>query len=810
MEKYICIHGHFYQPPRENAWLESVELQDSAYPYHDWNERITAESYGPNSVSRLLDDRGRIASITNNYARISFDFGPTLMAWMEHNADEVYQRVIKADIESRELSSGHGSAMAQAYNHMIMPLANRRDKQTQVMWGIRDFVRRFGREPEGMWLPETAVDIETLEIMAEAGIRYSVLAPHQASHSRQLGQTKWQDVKGGKIDPTTTYLLLLPSGRNISLFFYDGPISRAVAFEHLLDSGEALCNRLMSAFHDKRTWPQLVHIATDGETYGHHHPHGDMALAYALKCASSKHNVNVTNYGEYLAKHPPVWEVQLIENTSWSCAHGIERWRSDCGCNSGMHPGWNQAWRAAIRKGLDWLRDTMAAKYEEKAATLLKDPWAARNDYIEVILDRSVESLDAYFSKHALRELNSDETVTVLKLLELQRYAMLMYTSCGWFFDELSGIETVQVIQYAGRVVQLGQELFGDSIEERFLQHLAEAKSNIPEHRDGRLIYEKFVKPAMVDLARVTAHYAVSSLFEKYEESQRIKCYVLEQEDRQTYEAGITRMSLGRLKVTSAITRESSTITFGTLHFGDHNLNAGVRYYQGPEAYEMMAREMKEAFFIADLPGIIRLMDKHFGGSSYSLRSLFRDEQRKVLGYILETTLTEFESMSRQRYDRYYSLMRFLNDMGQPLPRAFRAVAEFTLNAELRRSLGEHVDVDATKALLIEANRWGIALDGAGLGYVFKQALEDMMGRFVSNTEDLPLLNELVAAVSLSHPIPFKVDLWRVQNVYYEMLNSKYPDYRERGSLGDIFAKEWVSAFTKLGEELSMAVDQHL
>jgi len=785
--------------------LESVELQDSAYPYHDWNERVTAECYGPNSVSRILDEDGRIVSITSNYGKISYDFGPTLLNWMENNAPEVYGRIVSADRESRSLFSGHGSAMAQAYNHMIMPLATPRDKHTQILWGIRDFVHRFDRLPEGMWLPETAVDIETLEIMAEAGIRYSILAPHQASQVRHFGQAKWQDVRGDKIDPTTAYLLKLPSGRSINLFFYDGPISKAVAFERLLNSGEALINRLISAFYDKRPWAQLVHIATDGETYGHHHTHGDMALAYALKWAPMR-NVEITNYGAYLEKHPPAWEVQIVENSSWSCAHGVERWRSDCGCHSGRHPSWNQRWRAPLREGLDWLRDHLAPKYEKAAAAFFKDPWAARNDYIDLILDRSAETQKAYFSRHASRELSEEETVTSLKLLELQRYAMLMYTSCGWFFDELSGIETVQVIQYAGRVVQLAEDIFAESIEEGFLQHLEKAKGNLPEHRDGRVIYNKFVRPAMVDLNRVTAHYAVSSLFEKYEENQKINCYDIEQEDRQTYEAGITRMSLGRVRVTSAITRESALITFGTLHLGDQNLNAGVREYRGSEAYGSMAREMKEAFWTADFSEIIRVMDKHFGSSNYSLRSLFRDEQRRVLGYILESTLTEFETMSRQRYDRYYPLMRFLSDLGHPLPNAFRSLAEFTLNADMRRSLGEELDIERTRILMEEVQRWGIALDSAGLSYVFRQTLEGLMDRLRSDTEDISVLNSLVSAVALSGTLPFDVNLWHVQNVYYEILHSNYPGLSRKAEQGDTMARDWVSVFSRLGELLSMKV----
>ena len=466
---YVCIHGHFYQPPRENPWLEAIELQDSAYPYHDWNERITAECYQPNAAARIMDGGGRILKILSNYPKMSFDFGPTLLSWMEARAPKVYQAILDADKASQEHFPGHGSAVAQAYNHMIMPLANRRDKVTQVAWGIKDFEHRFGRKPEGMWLPETAVDIECLEILAENNIRFTVLAPRQAKRESKIGSRQWKDVSGERIDPSMAYLCRLPSGKSIVLFFYDGPISKAIAFEHLLASGDQFVDRLMSGFaEDVRSWPELVHIAVDGETFGHHHKMGEMTLAFALDKIDTKELAQVTNYAEFLELHPPIHRVEIFENTSWSCVHGVERWRSNCGCNSGGYAGWNQEWRAPLRAALDWLRDALAPLYEEKGKQLLKDPWAARNGYIDVVLNRSSENIDRFFHDHAARELSPDDRVTALKLLEMQRNAMLMYTSCGWFFDELSGIETVQCIQYAGRVVDLAKQLFKDNVETRF------------------------------------------------------------------------------------------------------------------------------------------------------------------------------------------------------------------------------------------------------------------------------------------------------------------------------------------------------
>lgn len=333
--RYVCIHQHCYQPPRENPWLESIERQDSAYPYHDWNERIMAECYAPNTASRILDPDHRIVRIVNNYANTSFNFGPTLLSWMESDAPEAYSAVLQADKESRQRFSGHGSAIAQAYNHIIMPLANSRDKRTQIVWGLEDFWRRFGRQPEGMWLPETAVDVETLELLAEHNVRFTILSPYQAWRVRPVGTQTWQDVTGGKIDPARAYVQNLPSGRSINLFFYDGPVSQAVAFEKLLDSGEKFAARLMSAFSESRDWEQLVHIATDGETYGHHHRYGEMALSYALHHLESTGMAKITNYGEFLEKFPPKWEAQAHASTAWSCVHGVGRWIDNCGCNSG-------------------------------------------------------------------------------------------------------------------------------------------------------------------------------------------------------------------------------------------------------------------------------------------------------------------------------------------------------------------------------------------------------------------------------------------------------------------------------------------
>jgi len=532
-----------------------------------------------------------------------------------------------------------------------------------------------------------------------------------------------------------------------------------------------------------------------------------MALAYALHHIETDGLARITNYGEYLEKQPPTHEVEINEHTSWSCPHGIERWRSDCGCNAGRNPQWNQAWRAPLREALDWLRDTLAPQYEARAREFLKDSWAARDSYIEVILNRSSENIQEFLKRQGSRDLGEAEQITVLKLLELQRHAMLMYTSCGWFFDELSGIETVQVIQYAGRAVQLAQELFGNDIEHNFLERLGMAKSNISKHGDGHRIYDIFVKPAMVDLTKVVAHFAVSSLFEEYGEQAEIYCYHIDTEDYQIFVAGKPKLALGRVRVTSAVTRESDVLSFGVLHFGGHNINAGVRAYQSQEVYQTMLQELSQTFSTADLPGVIRLLDTHFGTSTYSIKDLFRDEQRKVLDSILESALSEIEAAYYQVYEHHYQPMRFLSELGNPIPKSFHSAAEFILNSELRKVVSDDtLDLERLRSLLDETQTWQVELDTEGLSYLLQQTLERMTARLVTNPEDSDFLKQVLAAAEMLPALPFPIDLWKVQNLYHELLKSSYLEFQNRAQQGDEGAREWLGLFVSLGQQLSIRV----
>lgn len=806
MDRFLCIHGHFYQPPRENPWLEAIEIQDSAFPYHDWNERITAECYAPNCASRNLDGQGRILGIISNYARISFNFGPTLLSWMERFSPDTYRAILEADRQSMVWRSGHGAALAQVYNHVIMPLATLTDKRTQVRWGIGDFQHRFRRFPEGMWLAETAADTETLEVLAEEGIRFTILAPRQAARVRRIGAEKWKDVGGSRIDPSRPYLCRLPSGRSIILFFYDGPISQAVAFEKLLDSGERFVARLLSGYSPYRHHTQLLHIATDGETYGHHHTFGEMALGYALDQIERNGLARLTNYGEFLELHPPTHEVRIVENGSWSCVHGIERWRNDCGCNSGGNSGWNQRWRRPLREALDWLREELALCFERETSGFLRDPWDARDDYIRVMLDRSEESVAAFLNRHSRRPLDEGETATLLRLLEMQRHSLLMYTSCGWFFDDLSGLETVQILQYAGRAVQLAEKQRCQAIRDAFLERLALAASNLSEWGNGADMYARCVEPARIDLIRVGAHYAVSSVFEEYGEETEIFSYRILREELHVLPAGPMRLVVGKVFIRSSITRSSDRVSFCTLYFGGHALNCGVRSFLGEEAYQAMKNEVIGAFECADFATIIRLMDIHFGMHTYSLRDLFRDEQRHILNLIIAGTLQEFEEKFFTLFENNRRLMGFLRETGMPVPRRFMTTAETALNLELQKIFtADAIHMERLREVVAAVGEWHVVMDDVKLEFIIRRRLEGAMLALLEKPEDASLMAVVLQLVEAIAALPIVVNLWQIQNIYVALLRFPLWQRDAGGGPGDE-GGVWSRAIMDLGERLNFNV----
>lgn len=808
MEKYVCIHGHFYQPPRENPWLEDVELQDSAYPYHDWNDKITEECYRQNAASRILGPSKKIIDIVNNYSKISFDFGPTLLLWLDRHARDVYEDVIEADKRSQEMFSGHGAAMAQAYNHIIMPLANTRDKRTQVIWGIHDFEFRFGREPEGMWLPETAVDLETLDILAEHGIKFTVLSPHQARRLRRIGEREWTNVDKEKLDTTRPYLCRLASGRTMNLFFYHGSTAIDVADGRILQNGEVFARKLAWLLNENNESARLAHIATDGETYGHHHRYTDMALAYCLHYIESNNLAKITVYGEYLEKWPPTYEVEIFENSSWSCIHGVERWRSNCGCCYGRYPSGRQQWRKPLREGMNWLRDRLASVYETRARQYHADPWELRNKYISLINDRSPEAVDNFLESGTGGNLSQGDEIALLKLLEMQRNAMLMYTSCGWFFDDIGGIETVQIMQYAARAIQLAKEIDGEDFEPGYKDILEKAPTNLKEFESGRQVYEVFVKPINIDLNRVGAHLALSSIFEAYPEKTDIYCYSADIEAYDRVNAGIQTLATGRAAVQSKILLERHPVDFAVLHFGEHNLIGAVSARLGDEEFAAMQEGLRKAFAKGDTTEIIRLMDIHFRGNNYSLWHLFKDQQRRILYELLSTTWQEIEASFRHIYEHNYTIMKIMRGMQIPLPKALSAPAEFIINHDLGTLIeDDSVDLEQLKRLASEATALSLQLDDATLGYEASHKINRLMSVLEDLPEDVGLLERIESTVGALLGIISGVDLQKAQNVLFAVGKREYGDMNGKAESGDAEAQRWVEHFGNLSQYLGVRVE---
>ena len=801
MKKAVCIHGHFYQPPRENPWLEAVEVQDSAHPFHDWNQRITVECYAPNGAARLVDGQGRIVEIRNNYARLSFNFGPTLLDWIERHSPEEYRRIIEADHDSRARNGGHGNAMAQPYNHMIMPLAGPRDRETQILWGLRDFERHFGRAPEGMWLPETAVNLDVLELLAAAGIRFTVLAPKQARRVRPIGRTAWTELDGG-IDTTRPYACRLPHGRSIALFFYNPQIAHDIAFGHLLANGENFGRRLIGAFDPRCTEPQLVHTATDGESYGHHWRHGDMALAYALETIERDPDVVLTNYAHFLAEHPPEMEVEIHENTSWSCAHGVERWRSDCGCKLDPGRNWQQIWRAGLRDALDWLRAQLDPLFERAAGAFVHDPWAARNDYIAVIADRSAENVNAFLDRHRSATLTAAAEVELLRLLEMQRHGMLMYTSCGWFFDDISSLEPVQNLKYAARAIQLGGEL-GPKLEEEFLSRLACARSNIELFGDGAGVYRKIVRPAMASLDRVAAHAAMEGALERrLEEGDRF-CYRIFPRAFSQKEFNGTSLTVGRLEAQSLVTRESRDITFTVLACGDHNLQCSARPTAETPNATLLADTLLASYEQGNLTELIRTIDRHFDARHFTLQDLFLESRRKILTAILQERMDRYDDLCQKMFEENLRFMDFAREADVPIPHTFLVAAEEVLARRLEEAIEELRRIGRSESLaevLNRAQRWRVPLPLDDFEPELRAHLNGLLDQLVASPGEA-MARPVASFVSevKAHHLP--LHFWQAQNRFNEFMKRQAPDLTRNGPA----AAATLEAFLRLGQALGFA-----
>ena len=837
LKKYLCVHGHFYQPPRENPWLETIEYQKSAFPYHDWNERITRECYGPNTCGRLLGKEGLILKLMNNYEYMSFNFGPTLLTWLEQNHPRIYQLILRGDKESQARYNGHGNALAQVYNHIIMPLAPPRDKLTQIRWGIADFKNRFNRDPEGMWLAETAVDNESLELMAEEGIKFTILSPSQARFIRPLstgdvslkGDLKkpedyksagWQDVSGGQIDPTLPYRVKLgkKGDRYIDIFFYDGPLSRAVAYENMLTSGEALLARINSIFKELRTGNRLVNIATDGESYGHHFKFGEMALSWLFNHIEHGNEIKLTNYGLFRELFPPDHEVILFENSSWSCSHGVGRWQEDCGCSVSGNPQWNQAWRAPLRKGLNRLASELSSVFEKRANVLINDPYKARDEYIEILLNPTMEEKEGFLRRHAKKDLDDREKMEVFQLLESQRMSLFMFTSCGWFFDDISGLEAMQVLMYASRAIELSQPWAEIDLEKGLMDFLNKAQSNDPAYGHGSNIYQSRVKPLRADSYRLAAHYAICSLVNGIRVGEWLLKKVKVQWQRAIKDNGIV-VNIGELIISEnmsgreyrhnylAIRREEKL--FYCLVGVNFNFNAD----QLPDQVRMALSEPSEDKRFDILHQIIP------DAKTISLEDLTQDARNWIVNGLASDLSGRIKKSMRDEDPSIQEFIKILEKTGEGIPPSLKLILSIFFIDRLlgiisRAQEGKAMDLDEVMvvASLLPPVIKGApfmdkrsqvdpenAIDDRNLKRKMKGFLISQMG-LISGSNNTLYLKNTINLLSFLRDLKMEPDFWECQNMYYELYNK--PEFKNS------LSPEASLLFTELGQSLGFIIEE--
>lgn len=814
-EKFLTIHGHFYQPPRENPWLEAIELQDSALPFHDWNERICKECYNPNSVSRIVDNKNQILDIVNNYQYMSFNFGPTLLSWMEEFAPLTYERIIKADIDSISEHSGHGNALAQVYNHMIMPLANAHDKETQVKWGIRDFEYRFGRKPEGIWLAETAVDDATLKVLVDNGIKFTILSPYQALKIRKTGDKEWQDVSWGNIDPARSYKYTLKcdSKKSIDLFFYDGAISRSVAFDELLKDGNRFIKRLKEGVSETRNYPQLVNIATDGESYGHHTKFGDMALSYVLKIKAEDEGFKITNYAEYLDKYESDYEVDIKQASSWSCFHGVGRWKEDCGCSTGGHPGWNQKWREPLRNALDYLRDELAKVFEAEGPKYFNDnPWTIRNKYIDVILDRNYITIRKFQKENFKPDLTEEQKVKGMELLEIQRQAMLMYTSCGWFFSEISGIETVQIMKYAARAMQLVARFTNEDFETHFKDILSQAKSNIAEFGTGKDIYEHFVKPSVVTAKQIACLWAISSIYQDFEDEEDVYCYTVKRLSYQKVQKGSSNFLVGHIEISSKVTLQKADLMFALMQYAGGDFHCAIKEFSNDAEFNKLQATLIKTFALNPITEIIRTLDEKFGKEYFTLKDIFIEERKKILQILLKDQLEKFGNTYKEMYDQGKGSIYHMQNLGLEIPKEFKISAEYALSHRYNDLLAgsdgfvETPIIQQIKDINFEAKRMNIAIDKTPSNKNFAKRIITNLNRLTKSFE-IQQADTIIELFEIVEKLDLQIDISEAQNVYYNKIYHRIGDILENNEKEprdkDI---KFIKLLLNIGEKLNINV----
>lgn len=812
-KKYLTVHGHFYQPPRENPWLEFLELQESAFPAHDWNERVAKECYCPNSVSKIVDGSNKILDIVNNYEFMSFNFGPTLLSWLEKFCPDTYERIIDADKKSVEKHNGHGNAIAQVYNHIIMPLAAKEDKYLQTVWGIHDFKKRFGRMPEGMWLAETACDDETLGVLADCGIKFTILSPHQAKSFRKIGDRDFIDVSGGNIDTTVPYVYNIKSrpGKYIVLFFYNAQISQAVAFEELLTDSKRLVDKLKTGVNNDESLPRLTNIATDGESYGHHTKFGDMALAYAMKVRADEEGFTFTNYGEFLSLEEPHFEVEIKPVSAWSCSHGVGRWKEDCGCSTGGLPGWNQKWRKPLRKALDTLRDFAFEVCEENAPSKFNDFHTALQEYIDVILSRTPETQDKFIEKFMKKNLSEKEISDAFKLLEIRRFSQLMYTSCGWFFNELSGIETVQILKYACRVIQLLKDFSDNDIEKTFTEILDKAQSNIKSFGTGKDIYENIIKPSEISLKNIAALWAITAPYKDYDKISTLYCYEIEDFSTKIVEKGSGKLLIGKINVKSLITLDQKEFVIALLQYSEEDFHCAVKEALPNENYDNLVKELTFTFNNASLTEIIRMLDDNFGRDYFTFKDIFVDERKNIVKKIFQSRTDRFAALYKDVYNEGKSILFYLKDFGITPPKEFKVAAQYVLSRNFNELFDEYncLEYESTVQnaldILEEAKYFELELDKIPTEQFFSDIISDTLFTFTENF-DTKLPDKILKYFGYADLLKIKLDTSKTRIIYFDKIHSKFAKFIQKtlanGNMSKI--RDILMIILKIGEKLNI------
>ncbi len=827
---FVAIHGHFYQPPRDNPWLEIIENEESADPFHDWNERIAFECYRPNAYARTLDGKGKILEIVDNYSSINFNFGPTLLPWLERKFPSVYQKILEADRLSLK-RFGHGNAIAQTYDHLIMPLANERDKETEVLWGISDFERRFHRRPDAMWVPETAVDYPTLRMLIKHEMRYLILSPFQALKVGPLGGKKWTDVSGGRIDSNQPYRCFVKdaSGKKIleqfiDIFFYNGVISKEIAFGDLLKDGNTFCNRFLQFYQASKERPQLIHIATDGETYGHHKKFGDMALAYALNQGFTSLGLEIMNYGAFLKRFPPVFEMEIDEGpkgegSSWSCAHGVGRWKEDCGDSTGGQPGWNQKWRKPLREALDFLRDELSVIFEREGEKIFHNVWEARNGYIDIILNRSPEGIKSFFEKNGAGDLDEKDRIKGLKLLEMQRHALQMYTSCGWFFADLAGLETQIILQRAARAIQLAKELTRQPIEEKFLQGLAEAKSNLPEMGSGDQVYQRLVKPKCVTLEKVVNHFAISSLFDDVKGEKKIYSYRVEKIQYERMEKDQDFMVLGHVRVTPDIIPEPKEFLFGLIPFASEVFHTWVSEKREDLAFDVLKQKAREGFEKCG-EETTKILGSLLGDRVFTMRDTFKEERQALFFKLIQKEFDEHCQVYAHLFDSTKLAVEALSREGLEIPYEIRVAAEVTLSIrlfdeieDLRRDFKGTVKRKVIGEIVEQTREHNYHLRMEKSLRLLNEILREKMkglgeARGLNPSCQGEQVEEIITLLDLIKKWGFEISLEEAQNVMGEILQECVGDL-EKCWWGEGEGKPFHPSLVTLAEKLGFNVDRY-